>query len=81
MYKSILNVTKSMLSSTWITMLIAIIGFIVAQKFDYGEYIGIFVFGVMFILLFFYAPKVFGQDVFENIYLVAKNKIKTIKRA
>lgn len=78
---SIVDVIKSVIVPVWATVVLAIVCLFVFSYIPYGEYIGIFAFGVMFILLFFYAPKIFGQDVFEDIYLVAKNKIKTIKRA
>ena len=60
-------------------MLIAIIGFIVAQKFDYGEYIGVFVFGVLNLILLICLPKAFGKAYYENVYLVIKEKMRSAK--
>ena len=77
---SVVEVIKSVLSPMWATVLLAIACLLAFSFIPYGEYIGIFVFGVMFILLFFYAPKIFGKDVYENIYLVLKNKIVAMRR-
>lgn len=76
---SILNVAKSIMSSIWFTMLIAIIGFIITIKVDYGEYIGVFVFGILSVVLLICTPKAFGRAYYENVYLVIKEKMISTK--
>ena len=77
---SIVDVIKSVLTPIWSTIILAIVCLFIFSFVPYGEYIGIFIFVAMFITIFFYAPKIFGQDVYENIYLVLKNKISLIRR-
>ena len=77
--QNILNVAKSIMSSIWFTMLIAIIGFIITIKVDYGEYIGVFVFGILSVVLLICTPKAFGRAYYENVYLVIKEKMISTK--
>lgn len=77
---NIVDVVKSVLTPMWATASLAVLCLLIFSHIPHGEYIGIFVFGATFIVLFFYAPKIFGKDVYESIYLVAKNKIVAMRR-
>ena len=76
---NLVTILKSVLTPSWVELSLALICYIIAHNLPYGTYIGVFVFALSSILLFVYAPKVFGEVVYENIYLVAKNKWISLK--
>ena len=74
-----IDVVKSLLASTWVTTILAIVSYCIVRYASHGEYIGVFLYGVICVVLFVFAPKIFGKDFYENIYLVCRNKIMTLK--
>lgn len=65
---------KSLLQPTWITILLTIGCYMFVRQIEYGEYIGVFVFAIVMILLLLSAPKIFGRTYYENVYMVIKEK-------
>jgi Na+-driven multidrug efflux pump len=72
------TILKSVLTPSWVELSLALICYLIAYNLPYGTYIGVFVFALSSFILFVYAPKVFGEVVYENVYLVAKGKIETV---
>lgn len=72
---NILDVAKSVFVPTWATVFVAVVSYLVVKHITYGEYLGVFVFGIVSLVLAMFIPKIFGNDYFENIYLVIKNKL------
>lgn len=72
---NIVDVAKSVFVPTWATALIATISYFIVKSVAYGEYFGVFIFGITSLILAIVVPKIFGNDYYENIYLVVKNKL------
>ena len=72
---SFLDVIKSLLTPTWLITIVAIVSYLIVCYANYGEYVGVFVFGVICLAISACTPKIFGKDFYESIYLVAKEKI------
>ena len=77
---SFLNVLKAMISSTWVTILIFVACYILIPHITYGRYICLFIYIAVGLLALMFFPKLFGQVYYDNVYLLAKTKINTLKK-
>ncbi|MBR5807716.1 MAG: oligosaccharide flippase family protein [Alistipes sp.] len=73
------DVIKSMLASTWVTILLAAIFYLVVKNVNYGEYIGILGFCTIGLFMLTCLPKLFGAEYYDNVYLVIKAKIYSLR--
>lgn len=69
------DVVKAALSSTWLTLLIFTICYVIIPYIPHGEYVSLFLFIIMGVFLLIFTPKLFGRIYYDNVYLVAKSKI------
>ena len=76
---SFLSLLKSIISSTWVTILIFMTCYILAPHIVYGKYACMFIYIVGGLLALMLFPKLFGQAYYDNVYLLAKTKINTFK--
>ena len=72
------DVIKSMLASTWVTILLAAIFYLVVKNVNYGEYIGILGFCTIGLFMLICLPKLFGAEYYDNVYLVVRTKIRDL---
>lgn len=70
-----IDIIKAAIVSTWLTLIVAGISYIVILCMNHGEYIGIILFITCYLLLLLFKPKWFGQEYYDNIYMVAKAKL------
>lgn len=68
------SVLKSLIQPSWISTLSAIGCYILIHTIEYGEYISVFLFGLISILLLWYTPSLFGQAYYDNVYTVLSNR-------
>lgn len=78
---SVLDVVKAVLTPTSVTVLVTAVCCLIIRYVTYGEYISVFAFAFITLVLFISVPKVFGRDVYESIYLVAKDKILSMRKS
>ena len=70
-----IDIIKATIPSTWATLIVSGISYFVIIYMNHGEYIGILLFITCGLLLLLFKPKWFGQEYYDNIYLVAKAKL------
>lgn len=75
----LLDVAKAILAPTWVTILVAVLSYVVVTNIVYGEYIGIFAYGVVSIALLLCFPKLFGADYYESVYMIVRSKIQQLR--
>lgn len=69
------DVIRCMIEPTWVTVLIAVISYIIVRTIEHGEYFSVAGFCTAVICLLTCMPKLFGDEYYENIYLVVRSKI------
>lgn len=74
---SFLDIFKAMINPIWVTILVFTACYLTMSYISYGEYLSLIIYVVMGVLTLIFIPKTFGQAYYENVYLVAKSKIKS----
>ncbi len=69
------DMIKSIFTSTWATLIVSGISYVVMSQMNHGEYVGILLFIICGLLLLLFKPKWFGQEYYDNVYSVVKAKI------
>ena len=68
-------VVKVVLSPMWFTALVFAISYMSIPYIPHGEYVSLFIFVVIGVILLIFTPRLFGRIYYDNVYLVAKSKI------
>lgn len=63
------------IKSTWITIFITSFYYISTEHLEYNIYIGVILFAVVGMSLLIFTPKLFGQEYYDDVYLVIKSKL------
>lgn len=75
-----LDLLKAMVAPTWLTMVVAAACFGVVKGVEQGEYIGIFIFIVIGLVLLIFTPKAFGEEYYQNIYTVVMRRLPSRRK-
>lgn len=76
-----LDMIKAVFIPTWITMLVTVGCYLMTNHVPYGEYVAILSFVGVGIILLVATPKAFGRDYYENIFMVAKEKLQVLRKS
>jgi hypothetical protein len=59
-------------------MIVAAGCFLLIKYLPYGEYLSLFIFVVVITILSVFAPKVFGREYYEHIYIVVIERFSNV---
>ena len=74
------DLVKAVLTPTWITMLVTIGCYMMTRYVPYGEYTAVLLFVGLGLVLLTATPKVFGKEYYENVYMVVRRKVSSLKK-
>ncbi len=72
------QLVKSILRPIWLIMIVAAGCFLLIKYLPYGEYLSLFIFVVVITILSVFAPKVFGREYYEHIYIVVREHFNNV---
>jgi hypothetical protein len=76
---SIFDLAKSVITPTWITMLVGVGCYLITRYVPYGEYTALLLFVGVGMILLIATPKIFGEEYYENVHSVVKSKLLSLK--
>ena len=76
---SIVDLAKSVITPTWITMFVGAGCYLITRYVPYGEYTAILLFMGVGMILLIAIPQMFGKEYYENVHLVVKSKLLSLK--
>lgn len=75
-----LDLAKAVITPTWITILVTIGCYMMTRYVPYGEYTALLLFVGVGMILLIATPRMFGNEYYENVYLVVKSKINSYRK-
>lgn len=75
----LLDLAKSVITPTWITMFVSVGCYLITRYVPYGEYTAILLFMGVGMILLIAIPQMFGKEYYENVYSVVKSKILLLR--